>query len=228
VFDADDTLWHNERLYNHTQAGLEALLAPYGVEPEAVEAALFATETRNIGLFGYGVKSFALSMIETAIELTGGKFSGPDVLSVIALAKAQITAPMEPLEHVVKTVAHLATRYHLMVITKGDLLDQEAKMARSGLGSYFKDIEVVSDKTPEKYARLFKNHNVEPARVLMVGDSLRSDILPILEIGAMAVYIPYEIAWQHEAAQLPAADSAGFYQLKNISELPALLDRLDA
>jgi len=227
AFDADDTLWHNERLYNQTQAGLAALLAGYGVSAEALNERLYQTESRNIRVFGYGIKSFALSMIETALALTGGHLSGPDVQAIINLAKAQLNAPIELLEHVRETVPRLAARHPLMLITKGDLLDQETKLARSGLGEFFRDIEVVSDKTPQSYATLFRNHALDPAHVLMVGDSLRSDILPALALGACAAYIPYPNAWQHEAAAAPAPGTARFYQLVQLGQLPALLDQLE-
>ena len=226
AFDADDTLWHNERLYLQTQARLADLLAAYGIEEPIFDESLYQTEIRNIRVFGYGMKSFTLSMIETAVALTGGKLSGPDVLAIIELAKAQLNAPVELLEHVSETIPRLAARHHLMVITKGDLLDQETKLARSGLGEFFRDIEVVSDKTTQSYATLFRNHALDPARVLMVGDSLRSDILPALELGCSAMYIPYPDAWRHEAAQVPAPGTPRFYQLKQLGQLPGLLDQL--
>jgi len=228
AFDADDTLWHNERLYERTQAGLADLLAPYGIGSKALDERLLLTESRNIGLFGYGIKSFTLSMIEAAVDLTGGTVSGKDVLAILFLAKAQLNAPVELLDHVTETISKLAPHHRMMIITKGDLLDQEAKLTRSGLGEFFKDIEVVSDKTVESYARLFKNHGLEPEHVLMVGDSLRSDILPVLELGGTAVYIPYQVTWQHEVAETPAAGTLRFHQLSRLSELPALLEQLES
>ncbi len=228
AFDADDTLWHNERLYLQTQARLADLLAAYGIEGPTLYESLYQTEIRNIGVFGYGMKSFTLSMIETAIMLTGGKLSGQHVLDIIDLAKAQLNALVELLEHVSETIPCLAARNHLMVITKGDLLDQETKLARSGLAEFFRDIEVVSDKTPRNYEILFRNHALNPQRVLMIGDSLRSDILPVLEMGGWAVYIPYPGSWRHEAAQAPAPGTPRFYQLEQLSQLPALLDQLEA
>ena len=228
AFDADDTLWHNERLYDASQAGLADLLRRYGAGPESVGERLLQTESANIRVFGYGIKSFTLSMIETAVELSGGRISGQDVLAIIALAKAQLNAPVELLEHVAGTVSRLAARHPLMVITKGDLQDQETKMARSGLGEFFRDIEVVSDKTAESYARLFKNHGLDPAHVIMVGNSLRSDILPVLELGGAAVYVPYPSTWLHEAAETPAAGTPRFYPLEHLGQLPALLEELEA
>jgi putative hydrolase of the HAD superfamily len=228
AFDADDTLWHNERLYEKTQNGLVALLENYGVARSSLVECLYRTEGRNIRVFGYGVKSFALSMIETAVELTEARISGTDIRRIIDLAKAQLNAPIDLLEHVRETVSSLADRYHLMVITKGDLFDQENKIARSGLGDCFHDIEVVSEKTAASYANLFRNHALDPESVLMVGNSLRSDILPVLDLGASAVYVPYELTWEHEAADVPPPGTLGFYQLDNLSQLPALLDRLES
>ncbi len=228
AFDADDTLWHNERLYEQTQARLSELLAHYGVDSRTLAERLFAMETGNIGLFGYGIKSFALSMIEAAVELTGGRISGPDVLAILSFAKAQLTAPVELLENVQETIALLAASHRMMIVTKGDLLDQQSKLDRSGLNVFFQTIEVVSNKTVESYGRLFKTHGLDPARVIMVGDSVRSDILPILELGGTAVHIPYQVTWQHEAAEVPASGTTNFYQLSQIGELPALLKKLEA
>ncbi len=227
AFDADDTLWHNERLYDQTQAGLAALLAGYGIRASDLAERLYRTESHNIALFGYGIKSFTLSMIEAAVDLTAGKISSREVLAIIDLAKAQLNAPVELLEHVLEAVPLLAARYHLIVITKGDLQDQETKLARSGLAEFFRDIEVVSDKTPQSYAALFKNHSFSPQRLLMVGDSLRSDILPVLQLGAYAVYIPYATTWQHEAARAPAPGTPRFHQLEHLGQLPDLLERLE-
>jgi putative hydrolase of the HAD superfamily len=228
AFDADDTLWHNERLYDQSQAGLADLLAGYGVGEKTVDERLLQVESRNIRVFGYGIKSFTLSMIQTAVELTGGRISGQDVLAIIDLAKTQLDAPVELLEHVTETVSRLAPRHRLMVITKGELQDQENKMVRSGLGEFFRDIEVVSDKTLESYARLFKNHALDPAHVLMVGNSIRSDILPILELGGYAVHVPYQMTWLHEAAEAPASGTPRFYQLEHLGQLPGLLEQLEA
>jgi putative hydrolase of the HAD superfamily len=228
AFDADDTLWHNERLYEHTQARLAALLTRYDVNAGALSERLYQTESRNIGLFGYGIKSFTLSMIETAVELTGGRLAGRDVLAILDLAKAQLNAPVELLEHAHPVVSQLANRFRLMVITKGELHDQETKLQRSGLAEYFGDIAVVSDKTVGSYARLFANHSLEPSRLIMVGNSLRSDILPILQVGGTAVYVPYAGTWLHEAAEAPSAGTPRFHQLDHLGLLPALIEQLES
>jgi putative hydrolase of the HAD superfamily len=226
AFDADDTLWHTERLYVDAQARFVQLLAPY-LDADWVRERLFQTEMRNMQHFGYGVKAFALSMIETAVELTEGRVSGHDIRALIDLAKEMLSAEIELLDHVAETIPLLAARHRLMVITKGDLLDQETKIARSGLASYFERVEIVSEKTTESYARLFRQHGIAPQRCLMVGNSLRSDILPILALGGYAVYVPYDLTWQHEMAQPPPPDQPGFYQIEHLGQLPALLAQIE-
>jgi putative hydrolase of the HAD superfamily len=226
AFDADDTLWHTERLYVDAQARFVQLLAHYR-DPEWVKERLFQTEMRNMQHFGYGVKAFALSMIETAVELTEGQVSGQDIRALIDLAKEMLGAEVELLPHVAETIPLLAERHRLMVITKGDLLDQETKIARSGLGSYFEHVEIVSEKTTESYARLFRQHGIAPERCLMVGNSLRSDILPILALGGHAVYVPSDLTWQHEIAQPPPPGQPGFYKIEHLGQLPALLAQIE-
>jgi putative hydrolase of the HAD superfamily len=226
AFDADDTLWHNERLYIRAQEELAGLLARYQVT-ESVGARLYQTESRNIQYFGYGIKSYTLSMIETAVELTQGRISGEDVRAIVDLAREMLDAQVELLEHAAETVSRLAARHRLMIITKGDLHDQETKVTRSGLEGFFQHIEVVSEKDRRNYEQLIVRHAIDPARFMMVGNSLRSDILPILELGGWAVYVPYPTTWQHEAAEAPSPGQAGFFQLEHIGLLPALLERLE-
>ncbi|HET7143318.1 MAG TPA: HAD family hydrolase [Anaerolineales bacterium] len=191
AFDADDTLWHNERFYVEAQNRFARILSEYH-KPEWVQDRLYQTETRNIQHFGYGVKAFALSMIETAVELTEGRISGKDIQSLVDLAREMLNADLQLLDYVSETIPQLAVDYRLMVITKGDLLDQETKVIRSGLGHYFQHIEVVSHKTSASYLQIFTRYSISPEEILMVGNSLRSDIFPILELNGNAVYIPYE------------------------------------
>jgi putative hydrolase of the HAD superfamily len=226
AFDADDTLWHNERLYVNAQTKFAQLLSQYH-KPEWVNERLYQMETQNIQHFGYGIKAFALSMIETAVELTEGRISGTDIQAVINLAKEMLTADVELLDHVRETIPQLAANHQLMLITKGDLLDQETKIVRSGLGEYFQHIEVVSHKTRESYERLLKRYSIVPNRFLMVGNSLKSDIWPILELGGDAVHIPYETTWLHEAADTPPDGQPGYYLLEHMGQLPALLEGLE-
>lgn len=223
AFDADDTLWENESLYARAQAKFRDLLAFYH-PPEWIGARLYETEMRNLAHFGYGVKAFTLSMIETAIELTDGQISGQDIKFLIDQGKQMLTAEIVLLEHAGETVRRLAQEYTLMLITKGDLLDQESKIRRSGIQDCFKYIEVVSNKDIESYSRLLREHDVRAQDFLMIGNSLRSDILPILDLGGSAVYIPYITTWLHESAALPPMGTRGFYQLEHLGQLPELIE----
>jgi putative hydrolase of the HAD superfamily len=227
AFDADDTLWHNEHVYLDAQDKLGRILAAYQVS-EPLEARLYQTESRNIHYFGYGIKSYTFSMIETAVELTGGRISANDIRSIIDLAREMLDAPVELIAHVAETVARLAPAYRLMIITKGDLHDQETKVARSGLEGFFRHIEVVSEKERLDYEHLLEAYSIDPIRFLMVGNSLRSDILPILELGGSAVYVPYHTTWLHEAAEAPPPGQAGFFQIEHLGLLPGLLDQLES
>src|SRR5512140_180382 len=161
---------------------------------------LYQVEMKNIEHFGYGIKAFALSMIETAIELTDGRVSAGDIQDIVDSAKEMLTADVELLEHTLAAIPALASNHALMVITKGDLRDQEGKMARSGLAKYFRQVEIVSDKSAATYRTILERHSIRPEHFLMVGNSLRSDILPVLELGGNAVYIAHELTWAHEAA----------------------------
>ncbi len=227
AFDADDTLWHTERLYVAAQEQYRRLLSTY-VSPERVEAQLYEVEIRNLKHFGYGIKAFALSMIETAVELTEGRINGHDVQAIVNIARGMLTADVEVLEHVSDTLDALKAHYPLMVITKGDLRDQESKITRSGLAARFGHVEIVSDKSPTGYAAVMARHGIQPGRFLMVGNSLRSDIWPVLEVGGEAVYVPHALTWAHEAADPPPVEHPGFHQIEHIGELPALLERLEA
>ena len=227
AFDADDTLWHTERMYVHAQACLERLLRLFGVAGDISEP-LYQTESRNVLQFGYGIKSFTLSMIETAVELTQGRLSGQDVLAIIDLGREMLSAEVELLEHAASTLQQVSARYPLMLITKGDLGDQQAKVARSGLAGYFRFIEVVSEKDRDVYARVLEKRNIPAERFLMVGNSLRSDVLPVMALGGQALYIPYTLTWQHESAERPVPGTPGFHQLEHLGQLAALLERLEA
>lgn len=225
AFDADDTLWHTERLYVEAQAKFVQLLSHYHA-PEWIQERLDETEGRNLAHFGFGIKAFALSMIETAVELTEGRVSGSDIGTLVNMARDMLNAEVQLLENVADTIAQVAQRYPLMLITKGDLLDQENKIARSGLAHFFPRIEIVSHKTPESYARLLTEHNLRADRFVMVGNSIKSDILPVLEIGSSAVHVPYELTWLHEHAEPPTGHPR-FYQIERIERLPALLQHLE-
>jgi putative hydrolase of the HAD superfamily len=226
AFDADDTLWHNETIFVGAQAEFRKLLARYHRE-EWIDERLHNTEMRNLEHFGYGVKGFALSMIETAIELTDGQIPGAEVQNIINLAREMLSADVELLEGVRETIEKLARSYPLLVITKGDLHDQETKLGRSGIAHHFDHVEVVSSKTRESYERVLSRHRIPPDRFLMVGNSLRSDILPILELGGNAVYVPYHLTWAHEAADPPGSEHERYYEIERLSMLPQLLETID-
>jgi putative hydrolase of the HAD superfamily len=225
AFDADDTLWHTESLYSGAQDKFKRLLAHYH-NAERIEQQLHQTEIRNLQYYGYGIKGFTLSLIETAIELTEGRILGTEVQKVIDLAKDMLTADVQLLEYAEETVARLADSYPLMIITKGDLFDQEVKIARSGLRQYFRYIEIVSDKTRDNYATLLAKYHLAPSQFLMVGNSLRSDILPVVALGGWAVYIPYRITWAHENVLPQDGDRKRYFELEHLGLLPALIEEL--
>lgn len=222
AFDADDTLWHTEHLYASAQEVFYGILAPY--HPlEWVKERLYETEIENLQHYGYGIKAFALSMVETAVELSEGRVSGAELRPLLERAKAMLNAPIELLEGVEETLARVAAKYPLLLITKGDSFEQGGKIQRSGIAQYFRATEIVSDKNALEYRHLFEKHGLRAERLLMVGNSLRSDILPVLELGGSAVHIPYHTTWLHEVADPPPAGQKGFYQLERISLLPELL-----
>lgn len=225
AFDADDTLWHTERLY------LDALntlirLVPGPMTVKELEEYLYRKEMVNISLYGYGIKSYTLSMIETVTELAGEGLGADHIRQVLALGKEMLGAQIDILPRVEETLRALQPRYNLMVITKGELLEQEAKIRRSGLGAYFRSYEVVSVKNRATYQTLLRRHGVEPDRFLMIGNSLKSDIQPVLELGGQAVHIPYELTWAHEMVDGPL--SAAYHELEHIGLLPAWLEGLEA
>lgn len=219
--DADDTLWHNETVFRLTQDRFYALLSPHGARP-ALEARLAEVERRNLALYGYGVKGFTLSMIETAVEIMGGEAPAAVVREILAAGREMLTHPVEPLPGVEAALAELATRYRLVLITKGDLWHQEQKLAASGLGELFAAIEIVSEKDAATYERAFARHGTGAGEAAMCGNSMRSDILPALAAGAWAAHVPYPLVWAHEVAEAPQGHPR-FAELASISELPAWL-----
>lgn len=225
AFDADDTLWHNERIFIRTKEKYTALLARYH-DADWIEERLDETEVRNIKHFGYGVKGFTLSMIETAVELTEGRVKGDEIRDIISFAREMLNAPVEILDGVEKTVEKLKGKYRLMLITKGDLFDQEAKIARSGLGEFFSEVEILSNKLPEAYERVFTKYSIDRERFLMVGNSLRSDVVPVLSLGGNAVHIPYETEWWHERVPDGELEGLEIPRIGSISELPELVSEL--
>ncbi|HEY0429731.1 MAG TPA: HAD family hydrolase [Pyrinomonadaceae bacterium] len=222
AFDADDTLWHNERMFVSIKEKYQNLLAAYH-DADWVEQRLDEAETRNIPHFGYGVKGFALSLIETAVELTEGRITGSEIMEIVGYAREMLTYPVELLEGVKETIEDLSRSYNLMVITKGDLFDQEGKLARSGIGDCFKAFEIIPQKNAKTYKYILRRHQIEAEEFVMVGNSLKSDILPVIEIGARAVHIPYEIEWFHEMVSDDELRDKDFARIEKMSELPRWL-----
>lgn len=222
ALDADDTLWHNESIFHLTQDQYVGLLKEYG-DPDHMKARLLEVEIKNLKLYGYGVKSFTLSMIETAIELTRGAVPAKTVMDILNLGRAMLEHPVEPLPGVAETLEALKDGYKLIMVTKGDLMNQEQKLARSGLGDYFHAIEIVSEKDASTYRRIVARQGVAPAAMVMIGNSMKSDVLPALDAGLWGIHIPYHLTWAHEHAE-PPSDSPRFAKLETISELPGWLD----
>ena len=223
ALDGDDTLWHSEQLFVDTQAGFRALVAPHvDLDDDALDARLLETERRNLPVFGDGVKAFTLSLVETAIEVTEGRIPGADLQAILDLGKVLMDHPVDLLDGVAEAVDALTDRYRVMVITKGDLLHQETKVVRSGLDDLFWRVEIVSEKDVATYRRVLERHQIDPATFVMVGNSVRSDVLPILELGGRAVHIPYAVTWELEQPD-PDAEQPDFPVLPTIAELPDLI-----
>jgi putative hydrolase of the HAD superfamily len=218
-FDADDTLWHNERYFVDVTDRFVAMCRRYVDVPD-LETQLAKTERANLELFGYGAKGFALSLIETAIAVTGGRIAAADLHECIEWGKWILAHPVELLDGVADVLGELSVAHRLVLITKGDLLHQEAKVAGSGLGAMFTAVEVVSEKDPQTYQRVLDDHDIDVERFVMVGNSVRSDVLPVLELGAGAVHIPYEVTWGHEVVDDHNRD---FPTLHSIWDLPGFL-----
>jgi putative hydrolase of the HAD superfamily len=222
-FDADDTLWINEPYFQETEKHFCSLLSGF-LEPDAVSRELFATEMQNLELYGYGVKSFMLSMIETALRISGDRPGEPVITSVITLGKELLSRPVELLDGISEVLEKLQSKgYKILMATKGDLLDQERKLAGSGLAKYFHHIEIMSDKKESDYARLLANLEISPKDFLMVGNSLKSDILPVINLGGYGVYVPYHVTWAHEKTEMNT-ETERMIQIKKISEITGILD----
>ena len=227
-FDADDTLWHNERFFRVTQDRFAELLmdhTPEDMGPEALERKLLDAEKRNLGAYGYGVKGFTLSMIETAIDVTEGRVPSSVIKELLEAGQMMLSFPIELLPHAKTAVEAVADDYRVVLITKGDLLDQERKLAQSGLGELFDAVEVVSEKTPQVYIDIFNRHGDGVARALMAGNSMRSDVVPVVEAGGHGVYVPHGLVWEVEHADAPE-HSPRYHEISDLSALPALIERL--
>ena len=228
AFDGDDTLWHNERSYRDGRERFRRLLARAGVvlSAEEIEERVNRTEVGNLPYYGYGVSSFVLSLTETAIDLTDGRISGADLRDLVDLAKHMLTEEIELFPGAHDTLATLSDSWPLMLITKGDLLHQRSKLERSGLVGCFRYVEVVSHKTADVYRSILSRHGTSPERFLMVGNSLRSDILPVVEAGGWAVHVPAAVSWSHEDADAPAHLHGRYVEVPALERVPDAIGAL--
>jgi putative hydrolase of the HAD superfamily len=228
AFDADDTLWHNERSYREGRRRFYRLLTAAGVviSEQEIEERVNRTEFANLEYYGYGVASFTLSLIETAIDVSDGRIGGSGIRELVDLAKHMLTEEIELFASAREAVEALGARYPLVLVTKGDLLHQTSKLERSGLQSCFEFVEVVSHKTQHVYSKILTRRRVAPERFLMVGNSVRSDVLPVLEIGGWAVHVPATLSWSHEEATVPESLNHRYFEVQTLAELPQLVERL--
>jgi putative hydrolase of the HAD superfamily len=214
AFDADDTLWHNLVHFDASEKRFGEIMREHA-DPAVATKALQKSETINIKTYGFGVKGFTLSMIETAIQLSGGAVDAHTIQKLVMLGRDMLDHDIELLPHVSETLATLHQQHRLLLITKGDLHHQERKVLASGLAHFFEGVEIVSDKKPDTYARICKRHGVQTSRSLMAGNSIRSDVLPMIQAGGYGVYVPFEILWAHEHEEVPR-DTARFFAVADV------------
>lgn len=224
AFDADDTLWQNEYFFRMTEEKFASLLSDFA-DSEYITEKLLAAERRNLQFYGYGIKGFTLSMIETAIEVTEDKVPASILHDILRAGREMLRHPVETLPHVRETLEELAGAYQLIMITKGDLFDQERKLAQSGLGELFDNVEIVSEKTSTTYSRIFSEAGVMPQQSMMVGNSLKSDVIPAIEAGSWGVYVPHDLTWSQEHADTPVGEPR-FHSIAHLGELPDLISNL--
>ncbi|WP_281857802.1 HAD family hydrolase [Litoreibacter halocynthiae] len=223
-FDADDTLWQNEEFFRLTQDVFYDLLRDYA-DPDHLAERLLRSERKNLGQYGFGIKGFMLSMIETAIEVTDQKVPVSVIQTIIEAGQEMLSHPVHLLPHAREVIEALGQDFRLVLITKGDLLDQERKLAQSGLGEMFDAVEIVADKTPETYIRAFMRHGHGPDRAIMVGNSMKSDVVPAIEAGGWGIHVPAKFEWEVERAEAPV-DHPRFRVMKDLGELEALVAQL--
>ncbi len=224
-FDADDTLWHNEDIFERTHERYRRCLANYH-DAATVDRTLIATERRNLARYGYGVKGFTLSAIETAIQLTDGRISGEEIGVLLELGREMLDHPVELLPEVPEVLLELGREYRLMLVTKGDLRDQERKLAKSNLAGHFQHVEIVSEKDTETYGRLLRRHGISAEDFLMVGNSLKSDIHPVVSIGGFGIHIPYRITWELERVSEDCGAPDRVLKLDSFRQLPEAVRRI--
>jgi len=220
-FDADDTLWINEPFYQAVEKQFCQIMKPYLDEAETSKE-LFRTEMQNLEIYGYGAKGFILAMLETSLRATEGKITPEEISQILDIGKTLLAMPIQLLDGVENVLQKLQGKYKLILATKGDLLDQERKLQKSGLIGYFHHIEIMSDKHENNYTKLLAHLDIQPHEFLMVGNSVKSDILPVVNIGAKAIHVPFEVTWQHESHH-DSVEFQDFITLTGISELLNLL-----
>ena len=223
-FDADDTLWQNEQFFRLTETRFTEMLRDFA-EEERLRERLLEAERRNLAHYGFGIKGFTLSMIETAVEVTEGRVPASVISEILAAGREMLSHPVETLPQVRETLEDLAGSFRLVVITKGDLFDQERKLAQSGLGDLFQGVEIVSDKTSDTYRRVFQRHGDGAERAMMVGNSLKSDVAPAIEAGSWGVYVPHDLTWVLERID-PPEDHPRYRQIDHLGELRDLIAKL--
>ncbi len=217
-FDADDTLWVNETYFRAAEEEVGRLLSHYET-PNKIDQELFRMEIKNLPTYGYGVKGFVLSMVELAVELSNGSVSNDVISKMLTIGKDMINKPIELLDGVEDVLKTLSQDYKLVVATKGDLLDQERKLEKSGLIDYFHHIEVLSEKHESNYSKLLKHLDINPSEFLMIGNSLKSDILPLVNIGAEAIHVPFHTTWQHEKVTKKETNGVEYKTVENLTEI---------
>lgn len=225
-FDADDTLWDNEPFYRQTEHKFCMLLKDF-MDEETLNQELFKTEIENLALYGYGIKAFTLSLIETAIRISNGNVTADIINQIIELGKQQLNEPVNLIDDVEKVLSSLKPHYKLIVATKGDLLDQEKKLQKSGLSKYFHHIEIMSDKGENNYSELIKHLDINPNEFLMVGNSLRSDVIPVLNLGGFGAFVPYHTTWLHEYVDENNVKNERFIRLNTLSDLKKYLKDIE-
>ena len=226
AFDADDTLWHNERFFKLTKESFTGLLADYA-DADHLEERLLAAERRNLSRYGFGIKGFTLSMIETAIEVADADLPASVIKTILEAGRDMLDHPVELFPGVAETVEALSQTHRLVIVTKGDLFHQERKVAASGIADYFAGVEIVSDKSPATYREIFARYGDAPDKSLMIGNSLKSDVIPAIEAGGWGVYVPHELTWVVEHADAPAAHPR-YREVGAVADLPTLVNAISA
>lgn len=223
-FDADDTLWVNETYFRDAELAFAKLMAPYETANK-IDQELFKRQIENLPLYGYGIKGFILSMVEIALELSNNSVSNTTVEAILNIGKDMLNKPVHLLDGVEEVLHTLSLDYRLIVVTKGDLLDQERKLEKSGLMDYFHHIEVVSDKQEANYSKLLNHLDVKPSEFLMIGNSLKSDILPLINIKARAIHIPFHTTWIHEQVKTNKQDNKKFQTVSGVLDVLSILNK---